>query len=113
MNTLDFDEVKTLGAPFEKAEIHVSLRNKTVTLLLLVPGQKGNHPALDFQLDGDEDWQQVGTELTVAASHNGLLRTNSTVAVLNLDSGPAACQCSGRCSTSPRMMRVSLNVDAV
>jgi len=55
MNTLEFDEVKALGAPFEKAEIHVSLRNKVVTLLLLVPGRKRNHPALDFQLDGDED----------------------------------------------------------
>jgi hypothetical protein len=88
MNTLDFDDVKALGAPFEKAEIHVSLRNKTVTLLLLVPGRKGNHPALDFHLNGDEDWQQVGTELTFAASKNGLLHTNSIVAILDLDSGP-------------------------
>jgi hypothetical protein len=86
MNTLEFDEVKALGAPFEKAEIHVSLRNKVVTLLLLVPGRKRNHPALDFQLDGDEDWQQVGTELTFAASKNGLLHADSIVAILNLDS---------------------------
>lgn len=87
-STLTFDEVKALGAPFEKAEVHVSLRNKTVKLVLLIPGRKGNHPALDFLLDGDEDWQQVGTELTVAASNNGLLNANSIVAILNLDSGP-------------------------
>jgi hypothetical protein len=87
MNTLDFDDVKALGAPFGKAEIHVSLRKKTAMLVLLVPGRKGNHPALDFQLDGDEDWQQVGKELTIAASKNGLLKTNSIVAILNLDSG--------------------------
>ena len=88
MNTLDLDEVRALGAPFEKAEVHVSLRNKTVTLVLLIPGRVGNHPALEFDLRGDEDWQQVGTELTVAASKNGLLQTSSIVAILNLDSGP-------------------------
>ena len=88
MNTLDLDEVRALGAPFEKAEVHVSLRNKTVTLVLLIPGRVGNHPALEFDINGDEDWQQVGTELTVAASKNGLLQTSSIVAILNLDSGP-------------------------
>ncbi len=88
MNTLEFDQVKSLGAPFEKAEVHVSLRNKMVTLVLLVPGRIGNHPALDFQLDGDEDWRQVGTELTFAASNNGLLQANSIVAIMNLDSEP-------------------------
>jgi hypothetical protein len=87
MNTLDFDEVKALGAPFEKAEVHVSLRNKIGTLVLLVPDRNGNHPALDFQLDGDEDWRQVGTELTFAASNTGLLQANSIVAIMNLDSG--------------------------
>jgi len=88
INTLDFDEVKALGAPFEKAEVHVDLRNKTVTLVLLVPGRNANHPALDFQLEGDEDWRQVGTELTFAASNHGLLQANSIVAIMNLDSGP-------------------------
>ena len=88
MNTLDLEEVKAPGAPFEKAEVHVSLRNKTVTLVLLIPGRVGNHPALEFDINGDEDWQQVGTELTVAASKNGLLQTSSIVAILNLDSGP-------------------------
>lgn len=86
MNTLDFEEVKALGAPFEKAEVHVSLRNKTATLVLLVPGRNGNHPALNFQLDGDEDWRQVGTELSFAASNNGLLQAYSIVAIVNLDS---------------------------
>jgi hypothetical protein len=88
MDTLDFDEVKALGAPFEKAEVHVSLRNKTIRLVLLVPGRKGNHPALDFQLDGDEDLQQVCAEMAVAASENGLLHSKSKVAIVNLDSGP-------------------------
>jgi hypothetical protein len=88
INALDFDEVKALGAPFEKAEVHVSLRNKTVTLVLLVPGRRGNHPALDFRLDGDEDWRQVATVLTFAASTNVLLQANSFVAIMNLDSGP-------------------------
>lgn len=88
MNALEFDEVKALRAPFENAEVHVSLRNRTVTLVLLVPGRNGNHPALDFQLEGDEDWRQVGTELTFAASNNGLLRANCVVAIMNLDSGP-------------------------
>jgi len=87
LNALEFDDVKALGAPFEKAEVHVSLRKKTVTLVLLVPGRNGNHPALDFQLVGDEDWRQVGTELTFAASNNGLLRTNCIVSIMNLDSG--------------------------
>lgn len=88
MNNLEIDEVKALGAPFEKAEVHVSMRNKTVTLVLLVPGRISNHPALDFEINGDEDWRQVGTELTFAASKNGLLDANSIVAILNLDSGP-------------------------
>jgi hypothetical protein len=87
MITPDFDEVKALGAPFEKAEVQVSLRNKTVTLVLLVPGRKIDHPALDFQLDGDEDWQEVGKELTFAASTNGLLQATSIVAIMNLDAG--------------------------
>jgi len=88
INTLDFEQVKALGAPFDKAEVHVSLRNKTVKLVLLVPGRKGNHPALDFQLNGDEDWQEVGTDLAVAAARNGLLHAHGIVAILNLDSGP-------------------------
>ena len=88
MNTLEFDEVKALGAPFQRAEIHVSLRAKTVSLLLLVPNRTGSHPALDFQLDGSENWQQVGEELTLAAFNNGLLNANSIVAILNLDSEP-------------------------
>jgi hypothetical protein len=87
MNALEFDEVKALGAPFEMAEVHVCLRNKIMTLVLLVPGRNGNHPALDFQLHGDEDWQEVGTELTIAASNNGLLDANSIVAIMNVDSG--------------------------
>jgi hypothetical protein len=86
IDTLSFDDVKALGAPFEKAEVHVSLRNKTITLVLLVPSRKGNHPALDFQVDGNEDWQQLGTELTVAASNHGLLHANSIVAIMNVDS---------------------------
>lgn len=88
MNTLDLEQVKALGAPFDRAEVHVSLRNKTVRLVLLAPGRTGDHPGLDFQLSGDEDWQQVGTDLAVAASSNGLLHAHGIVAILNVDSGP-------------------------
>jgi hypothetical protein len=41
MHMFDFDQVKALGAPFAKAEVHVGLRNKTIRLVLLVPGRKG------------------------------------------------------------------------
>jgi hypothetical protein len=88
VNTLALDKVKALGAPFEKAEVQVSLQKKTARLVLCIRGQKGNLPAMDFQLDGNEDWQQVGNDLTAAAFLNGLLRVYSEVAIVNLDSGP-------------------------
>ncbi len=114
MNTLELDQVKSLGAQYEKAEVHVSLRNKTVKLVLLIPGRKGNHPALDFLLDGDEDWQQVGTELTFAASNNGLLQANRIVAIMYFDSEPVhyAAYSMSAC-TGPKMMWVTLKADDV
>ena len=88
MQALTIEEIKALGAPFEKAEVHVSLQKKIARLVLVVPGRKGNYPAMDFPLDCDEDCQQVGLNIIAAAGENGLLDAHSITVIFDVDSGP-------------------------
>lgn len=80
--TMTFEQVKTLG-PFPAAEIQVSLRKRTATLLLSGP----HNPRLEIRLD-DEQFEvlQLGLGIKQAALTVGLITEFSSVALVDVDS---------------------------
>lgn len=85
---LSIEELKKLGAPFDTAEVHVSLRAGTARLVLIGfqdEGEPGKIPNVEFPAHPGYSVEQMGEVVVLAAQENGLLHAKSRCVVVDLD----------------------------
>ncbi|MGB7602090.1 MAG: hypothetical protein WBM24_17410 [Candidatus Sulfotelmatobacter sp.] len=87
---MSYEQIKMLGAPFDVAEIHVSLKSKVARYMFIIPNWNPPYPAQDLELlnPGEEpfhDCREAGMHIIEAMRQLGLLHERSKVAVVDVD----------------------------
>jgi hypothetical protein len=83
--SFNVEEVKKLGAPFSRAEIHISARQKFARLILII--DETNNTSMDFEVSESVlDPLVEAAYLMEAAFKAGLLTKDASCSVLNDES---------------------------
>lgn len=72
------EQLRSLGAPFARAELHVSVTKKIARFVLVVP-------MFDYPIADNTPVKETLNAILLAGRLNGMIDKNTTVTVLDLD----------------------------